>query len=342
MEYKLEDINTKIGSGVRIENAGKIYEQINCEGEFYARIMKAPHMEFESTNQKFDEHRGILFNPSLKYNQKCYDEFKTITDRLQQVSGEEFSNSANDFIRYMSYSGLEKELKNVPSTVKIHIKSKKIYYEKINYWLNSKSRPWGFLSSAAIFAAGFPSILNLDISPRDFFIVFSMYSTTVPIMEAAFGVIPAMESKYGWCGPLYALGFLPTRGIYKKKLEKADYMLDKFIKDYVIINKVNKFTGDKNKLSKQNRLAEKHLGILEELFPYTSNQKGFSITYSNPDRERVVNFFDYLLNGGNVPQLQSPNTAKEKAKIEKKEDKPNFINPWEINIPKMKGERENE
>jgi hypothetical protein len=347
MKYKLENISTKIGNGVRISENDKIYEQINCGEGFYARIMKAPGIEFENKDDNFEEYRGIIFKP-LEANETDYKKFKTLTDRLQNISGENIPNTKEKFMDYIFHTGLEKRLDKIPARVKINKESEKIYNEKTNSWLNSKSRPWGFAAATGLYLSGFPIILNLNLSEPALIKTLAFYTTLLPA-EGFSGLIPLLESRFGWCGLLNAVGFIPSRNIYLKKIENPEYMLDKFIKNNNKLEKISGFAHNKKRFEKKSKFADKYMNILEELFPHTKKQKGFSINYTNPDREKIVELFDYVLRGGKFPSLITPQsqvspitkarTSKPKReKVKIKSPKTNFINPWEIDIPQIEKE----
>jgi len=343
MKYKLESISTNFGKGVRILKNEDVYEQISCDDGIYARIFKESYKEKDKTINTKDYH-GIIFRPLFEDTEKDYEKFKTLTDRLQNISGEEIPNAKVKFMDYISHTGLEKELDAIDATVRINLKNKEGLPEKTLGWLNSKSHSGGFVSDIALYFGGFAIMLNSNIPPDNLPNALIAYGIVAPILEGVTGLM-SMDSLFGWCGLLHAPSFFTSRIIHRKKLENPDYILDKFIKNYTKLEEMGNSVGNQKIFSKQSKFADRHLSVIEELFPFTEHQKGFSINYDSPNREDVVDLFNYILKGGNVPKISKKKGNKEKTaksnteKVNVKPVKTNFINPWEIEVPKIEGKK---
>jgi len=341
MEYKVEPIETNFGKGGRIEKEDKSYEQYTCKDGLFARVFKAP---YEENNLVVNtDYHGIIFRPSFKDSDQDYEQFKVLAERLQNASKEEIPYTKADFMDYISHSGLEKKLPRIGTNVRINLKNKQYFPDKIKSWLNSKGHLGGLVSDLAAYALGFGIITN-TVPDAELTKGLVMYSIFGPFFEGVLGLPAALESKFGWCGPIHTLGFITSRIINKNKLKNPNYMLEKFLQNYQRLDAMGTSVGNQKEYAKQSKKADRHFGVLEDMFPFTEHQKGFSITYDDSNRDNVISFFDYVLEGGSIPKLSSSRTKTKKPKseetpIETFPTPSDFINPWEVKIPKIGGKK---
>ena len=343
MQYRSEPIDTNFGKGVRIEKDEKSYEQITCRDGLYARIFKAPY--YKEGQSIYTGYRGIIVRQLFDDTEADYEQFKILAERLQQVSGEEIPNTKANFMDYIARKGLEKKLPRIDSIIGINLKNEKVRLDKTTLsWLNRKSYLGGAITSLAGYAGGFAVMANISLDAyleRNL----AMYAVIAPMFEGIFGLGVELSSEKFWCGPLHAPGFIISRIIHGNKLRDPNYMLNKFLQNYQRLEEMCSSVGNQRKFAKQSKLADRHFEIIEYLFPLTQHQKGFSITYNGQNREDVVNFFSYVLNGGNALQMPNPQARvskpiqEEKVEIEVPHQKIDFVNPWEIEIPKIGGKK---
>jgi hypothetical protein len=342
MEYKSESIDTSFGKGVRIEKGRRSYEQISCSDGLHTRIFKAP---YEEDGQLVNTgYHGVVFRQLFDDTEKDYEQFRVLAERLQQASGEEVPNTKARFMDYISHSGLEKELQRVGATVRINLSDKEGFPDKMDSWLDLKSYLGGAITSLAGYGAGFAIIAN-TVPDAELGKDLAMYGIFAPVFEGLSGLFTAIisENRF-WCGLLNAPGFITSRAVHNQRLRDPNYMLNNFLQDYQKLEAMGSSVGNQKKFAKQSKLADRHFGVLEDLFPFTQHQKGFSLTYDSQNREDVLNFFSYVLQGGNTPQL--PNSQArvskptENEKVEIKPVQTNFINPWGIEIPKIGGKKD--
>lgn len=338
MDYKAENFETNFGKGVKIKKGIKSYEQFNCKNDLFARVYRTPS---EKEGKLVDtDYCGVIFKASLVDNDQDYEQFKVLAERLQQVSGEEIPHSKSHFMGYISHGGLEQELSRIGAKVKVNLEDEQTLPEEMSYWLNSKSHLGGLVSDLAAYALGFPIIVSVvpNVGLLNALLIWGFGG---PISEGILGMF-STDSKFGWCGPIHAFGFVPTRKFFKGKLRNPNYMLGKFMQNYQRLDAMGLNVGNQKEYAKQSKKADRYFRVLKDIFPFTEYRKGFSITYDSPNRDNVISFFDYVLEGGNVPQLFNSQTNVQRTKSQEKlvETNPietDFINPWKIEIPKLGG-----
>jgi len=282
----------------------------------------------------------VIFRAPFQDTNQDYEQFKVLTERLQQASGEKVPNSKARFMGYISYSGLEQELSRIGANVRINLKDRERLPKEALHWLTSKSHLVGLISDVSLYLGGFALIAN-TVPDADLKKALVRYSIFTPFFEGLLGL--SVSGILTWCGPLHSLGFVPSFIIYKNKLKQPEYILDKFMQNY---QRLDTMTLSVGQYEKQSKKADRHFGVLEDMFSFTKHQKGFSITYDAPDRDNVIRFFDYVLEGGNAPQLPNSQTRVKNKKL-KAQKKPveiepvetNFIKPWEAQIPKLEGKK---
>ena len=340
MDYKAEPLETNFGKGVRIEKGGESYEQVGCRDGLFARVYRAPH-------KVGTDYHGVIFRAPFQGTDQDYEQFRVLAERLQQASGEEVPNSKSRFMDYISHSGLEQELSRIGAKVRINLKDKGDLPKEALSWLNLKSHLGGAVTSLAGYAGGFAIIASTvpDAKLAQGLIVYGLFA---PMFEGLLGAFGGGMGEFPWlwCGPLHAPAFVPSWFHYKNKLRQPNYILNKFMRNYQRLDAMGTNVGNQRQYAKHSKKADRHFGVLEDMFPFTKHQRGFSITYHSPNRDNVINFFDYVLEGGNAPQLPNP-WARAKDKKPKTQEKPveiepvetNFINPWDVKIPKLGGKR---
>jgi len=341
MDYKIEPSETNFGKGVKIEGRGGSYEQFNCNDGLIARVyQESQDCRNKSINK---DYQGIIFKTHFQDVNQDYAQFKILSERLQQLSGEEILNSKERFMDYICHSGLEQELSEIDASIRINLVDKGLPEVALS-WLKSKSHLGALVSDIGLYAGGALLMGNIlsDVEFTEKFIGYLAYGFLTPAVEFMLGGIGGRfgDAEWVWCGPLHALSFVPLWINYKNKLRQPDYILNKFIKDHKKLGSI-KLTGRyQKKYAKQNKRIDLSFDILRDMFPFTKYQKGFSITYHSPDRDDVISFFDYILDGGNPLQVSYPTN-----KIKKVQEKPletklittKFTNPWEVKIPKLYG-----
>jgi len=337
MDYKAEPLETNFGKGVRVKKGRRSYEQFNCKDGLFARVYQAPSKK----NGKLDtNYHGVIFRAPFQDTNQDYEQFKVLAERLQQASGKKVPNSNAHFMGYISYSGLEQELSRIGANVRINLKDREKLPKEASRWIRSKSHLVGLISDVSLYLGGFALIAN-TVSGADLTKALIGYGISTSAIEGLLGT--SVSGILTWCGPLHSLGFVPSFIIYKNKLRQPEYILNKFMQNY---QRLNIMTLSVGQYAKQSKKADRHFGVLEDMFPFTKHQKGFSITYDAPDRDNVIRFFDYVLEGGNAPQLPNSQTRVKNKKL-KAQKKPveiepvetNFINPWEAQIPKLEGKK---
>ncbi|MEK6733920.1 MAG: hypothetical protein AABY27_02300 [Pseudomonadota bacterium] len=341
MDYKIEPLETDFGKGIKIKKGIRSYEQFSCRDGLFARV-------FKLEDQPNPDYRGVIFRAPFKDTNQDYEQFKVLAERLQQISGEEIPNSKAQFMNYISHAGLEQKLSRIGVDVRINLKDKKKLSDNINSWLN-KGYFGGVVTGLAGYAGGFAIIANIS---QDADLI--AYGIIAPLLEGFFGkIVNVLSMGKFWCGPMSAPGFIASRIIHKGKLRNPDYMLGKFMQNYQKLDVIEQLhlqspsVNSSKKLLAQSKKTDRHFGVLEDIFLFTKHQRGFSINYDSPNRNNIISFFNYILEGGNIPKL--PNfqaVANNKTKVQEKpaEIKPvetSFINPWEVQIPKL-GEKGNE
>lgn len=340
MDYEAKLVETNFGKGVRIEKGRRSYEQFSCRNGLFARVYQAPNEkggQLVNTN-----YQGIIFRAPFRDTDQDYEQFRVLAERLQQASGEEVPNSKARFMDYISHSGLEQELSRIGAKVRINLKDREDLPKDALSWLNGKSHLAGLVSDVALYLGGFAIIANTV--PNAEFLT-TGYGVFTPFLEGILG-LTSSEAKWEWCGPLHAPAFIPSWIIYGNKLRQPSHILNKFMQNYQRLDAMGSSVGNQRQYTKQSKELNRHFRILEDMFPFAKHQRGFSITYDSPNRDNIISFFDYVLGGGNAPQLPNPQ-ARVKDKKPKIQEKPietvpvetNFINPWEVQIPKLGGKK---
>lgn len=291
MNYEVKLLKLKIGKGVKIIDGGKTYEQINCREGLTLRVFRtASHGKY----------RGILFK-ELENTENDYKVFKRLTDRLAKASGEEIKNSKPDYFRYTSYTGLEQLLEGTNATIRINTKDTDYLPENVESFLDARSFMGGAVSNLLGYGALFAILASKGVSIEDY-IAIPVFFTLAELISGMMGMMITMGSSGfrhdTWCGAIHALGFVPSRKIYRNKLKNPNYMLGRFLKTYTELEKIEKNVGShKRKFIKLSKKLDKQFRWVEELFPYTPKQKGLSITHSDEDRKNVLNLLSYTLRG---------------------------------------------
>lgn len=360
MDYKAEPLETNFGKGVKIEKGRRSYEQFSCRDGLFARVYQAP---YKTDGQLINtDYHGVIFRAPFQDTDQDYEQFRVLAERLQQASGEEVPNSKARFMNYISHSGLEQELSRIGANVRINLKDRQDRPDKMESWLNSRGHWGGLVSDLTAYALGFGIIshqLNSVVEDNAVLCAYIMYGVCGAALEGVSGIPMDPDSKIGWCGPIHALGFVPTKRFFKRRIKNPNYMLGKFMQNYQRLDAMEQShqhspsVKSAKMIQSQGKKADRHFGFLEDMFPFTRHQRGFSITYDSPDRDNIINFFDYVLEGRNTPQLpnpqardffypytpniQKPETQEKPVEIEPAET--NFINPWEVQIPKLGGKK---
>ena len=342
MGYKAEPLETNFGKGIKIEKDRRSYEQFSCKEGLFVRVYQLPEKDEDGRLVNTDYH-GAIFRAHFQDTNQDYEQFRVLTERLQQASGEEVPNSKAQFMDYISHSGLEQELSRIGANVRINLKNRKDLPEAALSWINLKSHLGGLVSDVALYLGGFALLANA-CEGKDLVLELPFYGIIVPVGEAIFGLVGggSGDAPWRWCGPLHAPAFVPSWFFYKDTPKHPTYILNKFIQNYQRLEAMGTSVENQRQYAKQSKKVDRYFGVLKSMFPFTKHQRGFSITYDSPNRDNVISFFDYVLEGGNVPQLPNPRTGvknkkpriqKEPVKIEPVET--NFINPWEVQIPKL-------
>lgn len=335
MSYKVESLETNFGKGVRIEEGRQIYEQFSCRDNLFARVFEA--VVCIESGQVVDGYKGTIFREPFKSTAQDYEQFRVLAERLEQISGEKIPKSKALFMDYNYSKGLEQKLSGIGADIRINLEDKEKLPKEVNKWLNSKAHIAGLVSSLSTYVGGF--ILGMGIPSHIKYILW------MPTVDCVVGFL-SRPRQGTFCGLTQALGFAPTKRFFRHKIRDSDYMLGKFMEDYQRLDAIGKSLGDQNKYKKQSKKADGHFSVLKEMFLFTEHQRGFSITYNSPDRDDIISFFDYILEGGNAPQLINTQAAVKKPETQEKpvETEPvetTFINPWKFEIPIL-GEKENE
>ncbi|MFH1331763.1 MAG: hypothetical protein ABIH63_00570 [archaeon] len=334
MEYTVRSLSADFGKGVKISKDDRSYEQFACNDGLTARIYNT------QGNVVDKDFHGIIFRPPFKPTEKGYNQFKVLTDRVNNASGDEIPNSLSHFMDYACHTGLDKQLSGISARVRVNPKDRKDFPDNMQSWVNRKAHWAGLASDLAVYALGLWSLSFDDytsmVDGKEVNNAAKAYVACTLLggfIEGIGGII-ATDCFGAWCGPAHALGFVPVRRFLKGKLREPDYILGKFLQDYKGLEYMAA-TGDGKGYARQSKKADMHYKILEDLFRFTENQQGFSISYDSLDRKDVMNFFGYVLGTGSSYVVRGM-----KPKVEINETKPaetNFIDPWDADIPKLGG-----
>ncbi|MFH1072608.1 MAG: hypothetical protein V1743_04225 [Nanoarchaeota archaeon] len=318
MMYTLERQVTTLGKGITIRHVASSYEQIGCQDGFTARIIG---------NNASDLFTGILYHPQFADREQDYQLYKDITDRLTRLAGTGIPHSKADFTRFITKDGLEAKLKT-GITVRInphHGKLPDAMYADQNKRAHRISTVMGVLYFGsgiclAIYGANAPNLYE----------EVGLFACFVGAME----LILRKNLGYGFLSTPY---YFSSRMLVDEKVRNRTSFLDDFTRAYEQLKK-----ADHRNQKKSERLRKKldmTYSLLREQFFYTVQQKGFSIHYQSPSKEKITALFTYVLQDGTVPQL---------AGIEKAERKPapppiqaGFTDPWEIEEPRIGPEEGN-
>lgn len=81
----------------------------------------------------------------------------------------------------------------------------------------------------------------------------------------------------------------------KGDLRDLNFVFDKFLKTYENLKGIKDKVDDTKKLTNLSKILDIYFGAIEELFQHTLFQRGFLIFYSNPDKQKVLDLFGYIL-----------------------------------------------
>ncbi|MFH1331761.1 MAG: hypothetical protein ABIH63_00560 [archaeon] len=199
---------------------------------------------------------------------------------------------------------------------------------------------------------------------------FKIFSEIAGRLEPAFGIsIPHKLEDYvvaldkGLALPLYrdhpnffvrpeAKGFPKFPDLFKKyheksfskkeigQIENKGFLLEKIIREHQRYEEAKKSLDNVDECKKISARLEDYFECFTELCEQARWYKGIIVEYEEKGLQDVFEFFNYVLRGGNPPGL--PKTAQTKKSGRKPTGtdpiETNFINPWDVDPPKIKDE----
>jgi hypothetical protein len=296
----------------------------------------------------------VIFRKPFRDREEDYVQFKSLAERLEEVSGEEVPHSRAEFIDYITHAGLEKKLSSIDTDIRINLKDKKKFPEQTYSWLNLRSHLTGAISDVTLYLGGFALISDK--------VGMTVYGVFTPVLNGMLGVLPGLVfsgevdnlAPWKWCEPLHTPLFIPALSYYKNKLKNPTYILNKFLSNYQKLEEIEDALTRHTDLSdikalqkqklKEEKKADNHFNVIENMFSFTESQKGFSITYDSPNRDDIINFFEYILGTSTSYKPSTSRSQKRKQPKAEEEVETKFINPWSPEIDKVieKARRKNE
>ncbi|MBL7100522.1 MAG: hypothetical protein ISS23_01045 [Nanoarchaeota archaeon] len=78
----------------------------------------------------------------------------------------------------------------------------------------------------------------------------------------------------------------------KGELKSLTPIVDKFLQSH---DNLEKNKDNQKKVITFNKFLDVYFALIEELIPHTPFQRGFSITYNNPKKEKIIDLFSNIL-----------------------------------------------
>ncbi|MFH1072609.1 MAG: hypothetical protein V1743_04230 [Nanoarchaeota archaeon] len=323
MMYTLERQVTTLGKGITMRHDASSYEQIACQDGFTARIFR---------NNADEPYTGILyhkiFSSDSERDRRLYI---SVASRLEQVSGTKIQGMLNEYGNFNHWNPLKQKLKT-GITVRMNPQNGMLP-DGMKSYENNRTFISGFISASVAYG----SVITAVYVFTDTNLQGLQKQSLLSIGAFVMGVVDLCFVASHHCGILSAPAYLTAKHFAGKKLRNPTAFLDDFARTSDRREQMGKTPKDPKKSEKLSRKLDALYAILQEQFPYTTRQKGFSIHSQSLDREKILALFTYVLQDGTVPQLAG------KGKAEGKPAPPpiqaGFIDPWKIEEPRM-GERE--
>ena len=288
MNYNVERLEQKIGEVISITNGERTYEQIFSRDHLTTRV-------FPDDN---GVHHGVIFKPGT-LTREDYPMFRELTDRLKEATGIEIRNGEWDYMEYISHKGIEHIVDGI--TMRVNVIDRGELYRNMKSFLNRRTQIAGCASFASIYTAGFLLFPNQNFSME--------WGAFGGASEFVIGLLSAEKLGY-WRGSLSAPGSLISRSLHRKNcIENPDYFLIKFIQNYGRLQRIRD-KGSRREFRRVHRNMDRYFQIIKEAFLFAPFVKGFSISYQNRNKQQVLDFLEYMLKGGNIPQLQLDLTSQ--------------------------------
>ncbi len=275
-----------------------------------------------------DYYQGVLFRPDLE--EKDYPLFRTLMERTESATGQKVPHEEEDYMEYLSEGHWRIWH---PGSVEVQLTRKRGYISHWDSYLR-RSRLPGFAASIAGVLGLTEASIYLGVPER-------LYLPVVAGLFAAEMLTGLKGYKGSPCGPLHAIGYIPTYKHLERKLKNPDFFLDRFMRAYEDIKSV-KGPFSKQRIKRLRKKLDKHFEILREEFKNTDSQRGLSIGYTRSDKNMIYEFFESLITGKKATHQKQQPQAEEDETEEVIEQEPfRLIDPWSVDIPEIKNILEN-
>lgn len=129
-----------------------------------------------------------------------------------------------------------------------------------------------------------------------------------------------------------------------RRIEEKGFLLGKVIEEHQMYEETRKSIDNVDKCRIIRHKLDDYFHCFKELCQEGRWYEGLIVEYEEQNLQNVFDFFNYVLRGGNIPNLPNINPASKTQKPEEKpiETKPTeekFIDPWKIKIPKLGGKK---
>lgn len=315
--FSIKTLDDRIGKGIQIDDNGLIYEA-RTKSSFQTRLYGKENGGFTA----------IVRIPTV--NGSEYQQFKTLTDRLNSAFDVNIGNRKQNFVEYL-YSGFECEEDDLQFKVNLKSEdSKKV----INY--SAVSRP--AICAGLANAATFWSILSYGLLTNPVPPAAGLVSTFYMVMSCAIGIVGAMissdvEGITHIVSPFeFAVAYYPMRLRKQEKIlseegltELANLMekykkLEKKYESKLAIKKLKKI---KPKLmDARSKVDDCWDAVSAAHFKEFEQQQGIFAIYKAEFYDDAYKFLNYMINGGHysapaqLPDQPKTDTDERRKEIE--------------------------
>jgi len=304
---------TDLGNGYRITADSSMFMQLQRD-DLLLRVYHDPDLNGGS-------YKGILLVPSLglkhksrlesmaeslpgrkktlPYEERDYEFFEKLTNRLNQYDGVEIRNTAEDFLFYSRRLGLDTQLDSIDSHIRLNLwDQRKVPKESTKDYVGDTTAVMvgGRLAEIAGAVALFAAVRNPLIGGR----VVGLYVLLEFGLSVAFSLDPK-EHGLSSNGPLYSFGEFLTRELYlEHKMKGNNYMINEFKKRFGVLDHI---TGQHQNFQKAQ--AKKKVDYaswaLFGMADLPQHAPGLTITHMSDSEQQVLDLFAYLVSDEDEP-----------------------------------------